>query len=129
MDRMTVIPWLLWAALVVSFVGCVKTASAQVPIPLYVHESEAAYIRLMSSPCEHLGILQFLAQNGGDTSRFKAIESEWAYPQGKKAHVGCWMEFTKEETGTEAAFGMMFDDGERFIVPKSEFLKKQGVGV
>ena len=120
----------LWVGRVLALAALLFTTvyatGAYAQVPVHVHESRAVTIRLMPGPCVEPRIVMVLTR-AGTIDRFKAIESTWVYESGeKKTHAGCWTEFTAQETGSKASFGMIFDDGERFVVPKEEFLKKPG---
>ena len=94
-------------------------------VPVHVHESGGTTIQLMPGPCVHPGIKEFL-DVGMPHHKFKAIASNWRMADGThKPFVGCWAELTAEEVG-EPAFMLLFEDGERYLVPRDEFLQKPG---
>ena len=100
-------------------------------IPVHVWSDGKTTIKLMPGACVDPMVKPSL-EAVGELPKFKAIESTWLYKDGRRAnHGGCWAEFTAKEAGApEPVFLMLFDDGEKHIVPKSEFLKKPGtVGV
>ena len=102
------------------------TEAYGVEVPLHVWTDGKTTIRLMPGPCTDPVVKPFL-ESVGELKRFKAIESNWTYRDGqKKTHGGCWAEFSAKDTGTVPVFMMFFDDGERLVVEKSEFLKKPG---
>ncbi len=99
-------------------------------IPVHVFEQDGTTIRLMRGPCVEPMIVVFVAQAAPQyAERFKAIESVWPYRDGSvKRHAGFWMEMSTEETRGGAAFVMLFDDGQRIVVDKAEFLRGKGSG-
>lgn len=110
------------------FVAAFNAIGAEIPV--HVWTDGKTTIRLMPGPCTDPVVKPFL-ESVGELKRFKNIESDWTYKDGqKKSHGGCWAEFSAKDTGTVAVFMMFFDDGERVVVEKSEFVKKRGqVGV
>lgn len=130
MPRLTIVPWLIWGALIAAVIGVVKIASAA-EVPVHVWTDGQTTIKLMPGACVDPVVKPFL-ESVGELPKFKAIESSWRYQDGKrKTHGGCWAEFSAKETGApEAVFLLLFDDGDKHVVTKSEFLKKRGqVGV
>ena len=128
--RLTILPWLLWGALIAAFLGVIKIATAA-EVPLHVWSDGKTTIKLMSGACVDPAVKPFL-ESAGELPKFKAIESSWLYKDGRRqVHGGCWTEFSAKEAGApEPVFLMLFDDGDKHIVLKSEFLKKPGmVGV
>ena len=99
-------------------------------IPVHVWSDGKTTIKLMPGECTDPVVKPFL-ESVGELKRFKNIESAWTYKDGqKKTHGGCWAEFSAKDTGTVAVFVLFFDDGDKHVVEKSEFLKKPGtVGV
>lgn len=94
--------------------------------PVHVWSDGQTTIKLMPGPCVDKVVKPFL-EHAGDLKKFRAIESTWRYKDGqKKSHGGCWAEFSAKQTGTVALFVFFFDDGDRHVVEKSEFLKKPG---
>ena len=111
------------------FVAAIEAYGAEVPVHVWTDGNTT--IKLMRGPCVDPAVKPFL-ESVGELPKFKAVESTWLYKDGRRAnHGGCWAEFTAKEAGApEPVFLMLFDDGEKHIVPKSEFLKKPGtVGV
>jgi hypothetical protein len=96
-------------------------------VPAHVWSDGKTTINLMPGPCVEPVVKSFL-ESVGELPKFKAIESSWTYKDGKKMnHGGCWAEFTAKEAGApEAVFLLLFDDGDKHVVLKSEFLKKRG---
>jgi hypothetical protein len=93
-------------------------------IPAYVLEANGVTIRLMSGPCvDGVSLGMINVQHQG---RFKALDSIWPEPTGMKKYAGCWTEMSKEETGSEEAFVLVFSDGTSGVVPKAQSLKKPG---
>lgn len=100
--------------------------------PLHVYEDEISSIRLMPEPCVDGVSAGIVAQVAGPlASRARAIDSDWKHRDGTlHKYPGCWLEFTKEETGVEATFLLAFSDGKYAFVTRQAFLKvKGGVGV
>jgi hypothetical protein len=108
--------------------GC-AAVSPQQEIPTHVYQDESKTIRLMPGPCVHPGVKGFIGAATPELAeRFRAIESTWSVRDGtRKAFAGCWIEFTADEVGYEA-FGLLFEDGERYLVNKAEFLAGKGQG-
>jgi len=80
----------------------------------------------MPGPGVNANSLAFMG--GLYTERLRAIESTWRMRDGSaKPFAGCWMLLTKEEAGVESFF-LIFADGERYLIPKDDFLKKPGRG-
>lgn len=107
------------------------TEAYGVEIPVHVWSDGKTTIKLMPGPCVDPMVKPFL-EAVGELPKFKAIESNWTYQDGRKQkHGGCWAEFTAKEAGApEPVFLLLFDDGDKHVVLKSEFLKKRGtVGV
>ena len=126
--RETVVAILSGLCLAGLFMAATEAYGAEVPV--HVWSDGATTIRLMPGECVDKVVKPFL-ESVGELKRFKAVESSWLYKDGqRKEHGGCWAEFSAKDTGTVAVFMIFFDDGERVVVEKSEFLKKRGqVGV
>jgi hypothetical protein len=103
-------------------------APAAAEVPVHVYEANGTTIRLMSGPCVEPRTVMFLSQTTPEEAgRFKAIDSTWRYHDGSlNPHKGCWAEFSAAETGGADVFVLIFDDLERYVVPKSDFLQKPG---
>jgi hypothetical protein len=108
--------------------GCAAVAPQQ-EIPMHVYQDESKTIRLMPGPCVHPGVKEFIGASTPELAeRFRAIESTWRMSDGtRKAFAGCWIEFTADEVGYEA-LALLFEDGERYLVDKAEFLAGEGQG-
>jgi hypothetical protein len=93
-------------------------------IPVHVLEQNGVVVRLMNTPCvDPVSIAQI---NPAFLHRFKAIDSMWPENGQIKRYAGCWVEMSKEETGAEEAFLLVFEDGAKGVVPKAEAVKKRG---
>ena len=131
-ERRKLRPWvgMVLAGMCLAFlVVAAKNVYGQ-EVPVHVWSDGQTTIKLMPGPCTDKVVKPFL-ESVGELGRFKNIESSWLYKDGRRAnHGGCWAEFSPKETGTVAVFVLLFDDGDRHVVEKSEFLKKRGqVGV
>lgn len=126
LPKLTILPWVIWASIVgavILYLGFSLPARAE-EVPVHVHEQDGLSIRLMSGPCVDANSLAFMG--GHYTERLRAIESTWRMRDGStKTFAGCWMLLTKEEAGAESFF-LIFEDGERHLIPKNDFLKKRG---
>ena len=118
------------AALCLSGLVIAATEAYGAEVPVHVWSDGTTTIKLMPGECTDPVVKTFL-ESVGELKRFKNIESSWLYKDGKRVdHGGCWSEFSAKETGTVAVFVLFFDDGDKHVVEKSEFLKKRGqVGV
>lgn len=106
-------------------------ATPAVVLRVYVHEDGQTSIRLMPGPCVEPRSFMILFQAGPDfADRFKAIESTWPIRGGATAeYAGCWLELTREEAGgDEPLLILVFSDGHRGAIKKSEFLRGKGTG-
>ena len=96
-------------------------------VPLYVHESDGVNVRLMPGACVEPTTLAFVATLPVYAERFRAIESVWRMRNGQaKPFAGCWLELSEQESGGEITFVLVFEDGERYVIPKAAFLQRQG---
>ena len=101
----------------------VGNAKADTAIPVYSHQSDAATIRPMPTPCTDPTAAILIAVNFPPEmqAQFRHIESNWAMPDGKRQDfAGCWM-----ERGDELF--LIFGDGQAFRIPKAEFTKRKGM--
>jgi hypothetical protein len=116
------------AVLVMAGTAIWATKANAEPIPVHVHESENVIVRLMPVACSDHTSLMILAMQAPDhLHKAKAIESLWRHPDGAMhPYAGCWLEFSAEETGGEAGFLVVFQDGKGGFVTKKEFAKKPG---
>ena len=98
-------------------------ASAE-EIPVHVHEQDGLTVRLMPGPCVERNSTLMIASGAPQyLERLRALESVWRMKDGtSKPFSGCWLALSKSETGSEDVFVLLFEDGERYVVPKSEFL-------
>lgn len=108
--------------------GCASGGAKQ-EVPMHVYQDEIKTVRLMPGPCVHPGVKEFIGASTPElAARFRAIESTWRMSDGtRKAFAGCWIEFTADEVGYEA-LALLFEDGERYLVKKAEFLPGKGQG-
>lgn len=122
--RLTVLPWYIWLALIVTAIWATSAAAEE--IPLHVLEKQGVEIRLMNTPCVDPVSLSLILPD--KQARFKAIYSVWPERDGsKKVYAGCWTELSKEEAqAEETVFLLVFEDMQTGAVPKSEFNKKSG---
>lgn len=131
----TVIPWLVWGAIVVALIGGLAYCSPAKAQPVVVHslKQDGVSIRLMSGKCVDETSVMILMMNGPHFfDRAKSISSTWPTQDGKdQEYAGCWFELTKEEAQhSEPVMILIFADGQVLSVPKSAFTKQQGqVGV
>lgn len=104
--------------------------------PLYVHEQREVTVKLMPGACSDGRTLSMLA-TAPETYRkahWRAIESSWLMANGSRMDfAGCWMEVDAEQASElsggamrEAAFLLLFSDGDQFGIPKSKFGRKRG---
>lgn len=106
--------------------GCASSpapaAEVAIEIPLHVFERGRTSIRLMRGPCVDAYSRAFIARMAPEyLERLRAIDSTWPMNDGSlKAFAGCWIEFSAEEMEGEPAIGMIFEDGQRLVLPKSE---------
>jgi hypothetical protein len=113
-----------WAKLLI-FLTCWPAAvlAQNKLIPLHVLENESITVHLMPSPCADPFARRVIRAE--KLSQFRAIESNWRMRDGSRQDfAGCWVE-EKTETG-EDAFFLLFNDGEHFLVLKSEFNRRRG---
>ena len=127
-ERRNLRPWigavLAGMCLAVLIVAAKNVYGAEVPV--HVWSDGQTTIKLMPGPCVDKVVKPFL-ESVGELHRFKAINSSWLYQDGRHVtHGGCWSEFSEKETGSVALFVLFFDDGDKHVVEKSEFLKKPG---
>lgn len=131
LERCMLRRFVLWAlvlggALGVAFYAAKLEAEE---IPFHVFEQGGTTIKLMRGPCVDGYSRAFLAVAPQYLARAKAIRSVWRYRDGlSKEHAGCWFELSVTEAA-ESSFFLIFDDGEKMVVPKSEFLRGKGAGV
>jgi hypothetical protein len=123
---------LTFAAAIAVFVGFIAAYSHGVKaeeIPVHVYDDGGTVIQLMPSPCVDPAVKPFL-ESVGELERFKAVDSIFLYRDGqRKRHGGCWAEFSAKEAGApEAIFVIFFDDGDKAVIPKAEFLRGKGSG-
>lgn len=100
-------------------------------IPVYVHENGQTLIKLMPGKCvDPMSTMIIMSAAPDYIERFKAIESTWPVQNGGTSEFpGCWMELSaKEVDGDEAIFVLVFSDGHRGMIRKSEFLKSKDRG-
>lgn len=95
-------------------------------IPMHVYDKDGTVIRLMRGPCSDPRVMEIIVVGmPAHAPRFKAIESTFRMRSGvSKDFAGCWVELTAEEVGFEAFF-LLFEDGDKYLVPKAEFLAKR----
>ena len=130
MPRMTIVPWLIWAFVIVTVIWATK-ALAQNIVHTYEEKGKVA-VQLLNAPCTDEFSLMLLSQAPQYMERAKGLTSQWLHTDDGKMHPygGCWVEIPKSETGSEDVFFLMFADGQRIVVPKTTFTKKPGtVGV
>ena len=108
-------------------VGIATNAAAQ-EVPVHVLEQDGLVVRLMPGPCVEPQGKAFFGMVPEYAPRAKALQSVWRYQDGSnRPHAGCWLELSAKESGApEAMIILFFDDGERHVVPKSIFTKKNG---
>jgi len=104
--------------------GCASTTPKPSAIPVHVIEQGRTVIRLMPGPCVDPYSLAFVSRLEPQiVERLRAIDSTWPMSDGtRRPFAGCWIELTAEEAGGTPAFGLIFEDGQRFTVPKSDLL-------
>ena len=126
LPRLTVMPWLIWAAIILTAIWATNAYTQEVPV--HVLEQDGLVVRLMPGPCVEPQGKAFFGMVPEYAPRAKALQSVWRYQDGSnRQHVGCWLELSAKEAGAdEAAIILHFDDGERHVVPKSIFTKKNG---
>jgi hypothetical protein len=123
-----IVGWILAA----SFIGGVVIYSMQAwaeEVPVHVYEQDGLVVRLLSSPCvDPASQMTVYTQAPQYLERLKALDSVWRMKDGTtKPFKGCWLELSKEEVqGPEDVFVLLFEDGDRGVMPKSEFVKKRG---
>jgi hypothetical protein len=101
-------------------------ATAQ-EVPVYVHDSDALKARLLAIPCNDPRVMEMLT-GYRHSGRFKVIEARFKMRSGGwRDYSGCWAEFTAKEVGFEALF-LLFEDGDKYLVNKAEFLAGKGQG-
>lgn len=132
-ERQKLRPWTLVYALAcfVALFIAVDSAYGQTVVHSYEEKGKVA-VQLLNAPCTDEFSLMVLSQAPQYMSRAKGLTSQWLHSDDQKMHPygGCWVEFSKEEAGGEAVFFLMFADGQRIVVPKTQFTKKPGtVGV
>lgn len=118
--------FILFAALVLAILFSGK-AFAQAP--LHVLERDGVTINLMAGPCIDLTSTAMIASSNlaGKLAEFRAIDSTWLMKDGtRQDFAGCWLELTKEQTGGEEGFLVLFSDRTFDVVAKSEFRKAKG---
>jgi hypothetical protein len=119
------LPWYFKLA----FLFCWPAAVLAQPklLPLHVYEADGVTVNLIPSPCVDAFSLRVIRPEKKD--QFKAIESVWRMSDGSQQDfAGCWVE-EKTDLG-EDAFFLLFNDGQHFLVLKSEFNKRKGqVGI
>ena len=131
--KFTILPWLIWAAVVGAVIAAVLYASKvhSEEIPVHVYDGDGVTMRLMRSPCSDPRSGMMIASEIPQyLDRFKKIESEWRMQDGsKRSFSGCWATFAKGEVGNPLdVLVLVFEDGQNFVVPKEEFLRKPGQG-
>jgi hypothetical protein len=110
--------------------GCAAGApKATSDVPVYVHDSDALRARLLSTPCNDPRVMQMVEVGmPSHADRFKVIEAKFKMVSGGwRGYSGCWAEFTAQEVGFEALF-LLFEDGDKYLVNKAEFLAGKGQG-
>jgi hypothetical protein len=114
--------------------GCAVTDTQQpsapkVEIPVHVYDDGGTSMRLMGGPCADPRVMEIILVGMPQyVDRFKAIESTWRMQDGSRQEFsGCWAEVSAEEVGFEALL-LIFEDGERYLVNKAEFLAGKGQG-
>ena len=131
--KFTILPWLIWAAVVGAVIAAVLYASKvhSEEIPVHVYDGDGVTMRLLRSACSDPKTGMMIAtQVPQYLERFKAIESVWRMQDGSsRGFKGCWAEFPKGEIGNPVdVLVLVFEDGQNFVVPKEEFLRKPGQG-
>ena len=106
--------------------GCAGTTEL---VPVYVHDSDQLKARLMATPCNDQRVMEMVAAGmPSHIERFKIVGAEFKMRSGGwKSFSGCWIELTAEEVGFEALF-LLFEDGDKYLVNKAEFLAGKGQG-
>jgi hypothetical protein len=109
--------------------GCAGAPKATPDVPVYVHDSDALKARLMAMPCNDPRVMEMLSVGMPTLAdRFKVVEAKFKMRSGGwKDFGGCWAEFTDDEVGFEALF-LLFEDGDKYLVNKAEFLAGKGQG-
>lgn len=124
---------LLLAAALAFVAGCATApetpapppAATAVEIPVHVYEDESKHIALMPGACADSRSLMMMITAGPEySSRWRAIRSSWRGRDGSwREFAGCWLELSKEEAGAPGdVLVLVFEDGERHVVLKSELL-------
>ena len=107
--------------------GCAGAPKATPDVPVYVHDSDALKARLMAKPCNDPRVMEMLT-GYRHANRFKVVEASFKMRSGGwRDYSGCWAEFTAKEVGFEALF-LLFEDGDKYLVNKAEFLAGKGQG-
>lgn len=124
---------IFWACVIGVVVGGSLLYAVKVwaeEIPVHVYEEQGLSMRLMPRPCTDVRSSMIVAMNLPQyADRFRAIDSVWPMQDGtRRNYAGCWAKFSAEEAGGTEVFVLVFEDGQHFVVPKDEFLRKRGQG-
>ena len=86
--RLTVLPWYIWAAVILTAIWATNAASAEVFRVPGPDGKDAMVVRLHETSCADKDVLKYLHENILDDRRFKKADLEWeGQPFG-----ACWIE-------------------------------------
>ena len=107
--------------------GCAQVAEP-VEIPVHVYEDPAMRAQLFSTPCTGDAVKRHIRSAYLD--RFKTAQAEFLMLSGEwRSYAGCWAEFTGSEVPSgRDSIGMVFEDGDSYLIDKAKFLAGKGRG-
>lgn len=131
-QRMTIVPMFVWAILFCFVLAAViSKAHAEDVIVGRIVDPGGSQIVLLDAPC------------GGKTDEIIKASVQAEYQQGWKSveavfrmgdgslkrFSGCWMEPPVDMTGGKRAVLVLFEDGDNYVFPRSEFDKTKGTEI
>ena len=129
MKRMNWLDKLIVAAILILLAALLqKGAEAEDGVLRYTLKNDSVELVLLDGKCESPQVLEFLTAARPDLlPRFKKALGNFKFKNGQwKLLQGCWIEFSAEETGTPK-IGTVWEDMDRYLVPKEAFTKAKAV--